>query len=497
VRLREQRHAPGRLRRALSWLPDVVVVLLVAAAAANLAFDLDERWFGMDHADARRQPAEVRPPEGLDLAAGTTAPPVATSTPSGRLSVVAVRRALAPYVGTGALGGHVDVAVGALDSDRIVFRSGTGAVTPASTTKLLTATAALEKLGPMARFRTTVRQAGDRIVLVGGGDPFLATSSTSAKGLYPQRATLSDLAAQTAAALSARGVTAVRLGYDDSLFSGPTTSPQWPASYLPQDVVPPITALWVDEGRGPDHRYVADPSRAAADAFATALAAHGIKVRGSVAPRVAAATGEEIAGVESAPLGEIVERTLAVSDNNAAEVIAHHVGLEVRQDGSFAGGAAAVMDVLGELGVETAGSVVYDGSGLSRRDRLTPETLLGVLRLAASDDHPELRQVITGLPVAGFTGSLQWRFDDAPAEARGRVRAKTGTLTGVSGLAGIASDVDGNLMAFVAIADKVAVPDTLAARRDLDRIAAALGSCHCGADPSADPSAGSDSGPIS
>ena len=67
MRLREQRHAPGRLRRALSWLPDVVVVLLVAAAAANLAFDLDERWFGMDHADARRQPAEVRPPEGLDL----------------------------------------------------------------------------------------------------------------------------------------------------------------------------------------------------------------------------------------------------------------------------------------------------------------------------------------------------------------------------------------------------------------------------------------------
>jgi D-alanyl-D-alanine carboxypeptidase/D-alanyl-D-alanine-endopeptidase (penicillin-binding protein 4) len=134
---------------------------------------------------------------------------------------------------------------------------------------------------------------------------------------------------------------------------------------------------------------------------------------------------------------------------------------------------------------------VHDGSGLSRRDRLTPETLLGVLRVAASDDHPELRQVITGLPVAGFVGSLQWRFDDAPAAARGRVRAKTGTLTGVSGLAGIATDADGNRMAFVAIADRIDVPQTLAARRDLDRIAAALASCHCGAGP------GPSSGPTS
>jgi D-alanyl-D-alanine carboxypeptidase/D-alanyl-D-alanine-endopeptidase (penicillin-binding protein 4) len=494
--VREERHPEGsrkwaRTRRILSWFPDAVVVLLVVSAAANLAFDLDERWFGLEHADAKQQPAEVLPPEGLHLAAGSTAPPVATSSPGGRLSVVAVQRALAPYVGDGALGAHVDVAVSSLDSDRIVFRSGTGAVTPASTTKLLTATAALEKIGPMARFRTTVRQSGRRIVLVGGGDPFLATSPGAAKGLYPARATLTDLASRTATALSAQGIKAVRLGYDDSLFTGPAVNPAWPATYLPQDVVPPITALWADEGRGPDRRYVADPSSAAAEEFAAALAAEGIKVRGSVGRAVSAATDAEIAAVESAPLGEIVERTLAVSDNNAAEVIAHHVGLAVRQDASFAGGAAAVMEVLGQLGVDTAGSTVYDGSGLSRRDRLTPETLLGVLRVAASDEHPELRQVITGLPVAGFTGSLQWRFDDAPAAARGRVRAKTGTLTGVSGLAGIATDVDGNLMAFVAIADKVAVPQTLAARRDLDRIAAALGSCHCGA------GAGPTSGPTS
>jgi D-alanyl-D-alanine carboxypeptidase/D-alanyl-D-alanine-endopeptidase (penicillin-binding protein 4) len=161
-------------------------------------------------------------------------------------------------------------------------------------------------------------------------------------------------------------------------------------------------------------------------------------------------------------------------------VLAHHVGLAVRHDGSFAGGAAAVVQVLRGLGVETAGSRVYDGSGLSRRDRLTPDILLGVLRTASSAEHPQLRQVVTGLPVAGFTGSLQWRFDDAPAAARGRVRAKTGTLTGVSGLAGLITDVDGTPMVFVVIADRVAVPQTLAARHGLDLIAGALAACRCG-----------------
>lgn len=477
---REQGHAGHRLWRVLAWVPDAIVVLLVVAAAANLAFDLDERWLGLDHADVRDDPAQVLPPEGLDLSAGPVAPPVAGSAAGGGLNPVAVRRAVAPYVGSEDLGKHVDVAVGELAADRTVFRSGAGSVIPASTTKLLTAAAALEKLGPTTRFRTTARQVGKRVVLVGGGDPFLATDRAAAKGLYPARATLDDLAARTAAALIGQGVTSVRLGYDASLFAEPRFNPAWPATYATQDVVPPITALWTDEGNGPDGRYVNDPAQAAAVAFGRLLAVHGVGVRGAVRPTTTTSTDPELASVESAPLGEIVEHTLAVSDNNAAEVIAHHVGIAVRQDGSFAGGVAAVMEVLGGLGVDTTGSTLYDGSGLSRRDRLSAETLLGVLRLAASPDHPELRQVLTGLPVAGFTGSLQWRFDDGPAAARGRVRAKTGTLTGVSGLAGVVTDLDGNRMVFVAIADKVPVPRTLGARRALDLMASALAACHCG-----------------
>lgn len=487
--VREQRHASGRIRAVLSWFPDAVVVLLVVAAVANLQFDLDRRWFGLDEPDPAREPAQVLPPEGLDVSAGATAEPVAGSDPGEGLAAAAVRRALVPFVGDASLGPRIDVAVAELASGRVVYRRGVDAIVPASTTKLLTGAAALTALGPMATFSTSVRQAGRRIVLVGGGDPFLATSRATAKGLYPVRATLDELAAATAAELDRQGRTVVRLAYDDSLFDGPRVNPAWPATYVPENVVPPITALWADQGEmpGPGTRYVADPSRAAAETFAVALGRRGITVRGSVAPRVSASTDAEIAAVRSAPLGQIVERMLAVSDNNAAEVLAHHLGLATRQDGSFAGGAAATLEVLRGLGVDTTGSTLYDGSGLSRQNLLTPEILLGVLHAAASDRHPALRPVVTGLPVAGFVGSLQWRFDEAADAARGRVRAKTGTLTGVHGLAGVVTDLDGNRMAFVALADRVDLPQTLAARRALDRIAGALAACRCGNGSAAEP----------
>jgi D-alanyl-D-alanine carboxypeptidase/D-alanyl-D-alanine-endopeptidase (penicillin-binding protein 4) len=170
-----------------------------------------------------------------------------------------------------------------------------------------------------------------------------------------------------------------------------------------------------------------------------------------------------------------------VSDNNAAEVVAHHVGLKVSGEGSFAGGAAAVRQVLGRLGVPLGGAVIHDGSGLSRSDRLRPRTLSDVLKVAGSPAHPQLRELITGLPVAGFTGSLQYRFNTGPAAGRGRVQAKTGTLSGVHGLAGVATDLDGDVLGFVAIADRVPMLDQEIARIVIDRVAAALGACHCGA----------------
>jgi D-alanyl-D-alanine carboxypeptidase/D-alanyl-D-alanine-endopeptidase (penicillin-binding protein 4) len=131
------------------------------------------------------------------------------------------------------------------------------------------------------------------------------------------------------------------------------------------------------------------------------------------------------------------------------------------------------------VGVDTARALIYDGSGLSRDNRLAPETLLSVLETAASPDYPELRPLLTGLPVAGFTGSLTYRFDTGAPQGLGIVRAKTGTLSGVHGLAGTLTTRDGVVLAFVAMADRVRLRNTLDARAVLDRIAAALAACRC------------------
>jgi len=458
----------------------VLVVLVVVAAAGNVQYDLGKRWFGLESIDPDTHPAQERPPLGLDLVASTPAPPVAAALTPGVANPARIRTALAKLLSDPRLGPHLDVVVSELATGKVLFRHGTGAFTPASTTKLLTGLAALRSLGPMTRFSTRVVAVGNRLTLVGGGDPFLASRPGTAKGKYPARADTATLAKRTAAALVAQGTTRVRLTYDDSLFTGPSVNPNWPAGYRPDDVVPPISALWVDEG-AVDHRYVSAPAVVAARTFATSLARAGVKVVGPVRRATAPADAVQVAEVKSAPVGQIVQHTLSVSDNNAAEVLARQVGLKVAGDPSFAGGAAAVFKVLRGLGVDLAGSRIYDGSGLSRRNHLTATTLLDVLRVAASPDRPTLREVITGLPVAGFTGSLTERFDDGPAAARGRVFAKTGTLTGVRGLVGVAVDLDGDVLGFALIADRFAESSTEVVRHDLELIAAALGACHCGA----------------
>ena len=465
----------------MGFVPDLLVVATVSLAFLAWHFDLGTRW-GLAAPDPATEPALVLPPEGLALPVQHAAAEVAKPLESSQASPRAVARTVQRLLADRRLGSHVDVLVTDLETGKPLYRRGTGTVTPASTMKLLTSLAALEAIGTDHRFETTVRRVPgtNRIVLVGGGDPLLQPKPT-AQDVYPHPADIQSLARRTARALRADGTRQVRLAYDDSLFTGPRTPKSWPASYLEDGVVPPITSLWVDEGRSPTGLgYVDDPSRAAGQAFRAALAKQGIRVVGDLAHQKAPDGARDLALVQSPPLGQIVARLVLVSDNNAAEVVAHQVGEAVRSDASFAGGALGVRSVLRKLGVPLDGAVIRDGSGLSRDDRLQPRTLTEVLRLAASADHPALREVVTGMPVAGFSGSLEFRFDTGATAGRGRVQAKTGTLTGVHGLAGVATDLDGNVMGFVAIADRVPKTQQLYARVTIDKMAAALGACRCG-----------------
>jgi serine-type D-Ala-D-Ala carboxypeptidase/endopeptidase (penicillin-binding protein 4) len=476
--------------RSGRWLRRTTTLLVVAvmlAAFASYRFDLGDRWLHDQAPSPVTEPAKVLPPPGLSLPAARGVAAVAAVSPTVPADPSAVRRALAGLLRAKKLGRHVVVDVAQAADGKSLFRHGTGRVIPASTMKLLTTTAALSTLGPDHRFVTRVvaTPSSPRIVLVGGGDPFLLSKPAPA-GTYPARADVTTLARATAKALRAVGRSRVRLGYDSSLFSGPAFNPHWPASYR-SDVVSPITALWVDEARAKGgYGYSSDPAGDAGQVFAQALRRQGIKVLGKVTPTTApspAQGGRTLSSVRGAPLAEVAQHVLEVSDNEGAEVLAHQVAVAEGRPATFSGGAAAVRSVLRRLGIDTTGDLVYDGSGLSRDDRLAPSTLLRVLAADSSAAHSQLRPVVTGLPVAGFTGSLKYRFDKGDPGGLGTVRAKTGTLMGVHGLAGTATSRDGVVMLFVVVADRVKPLNSLDARQLVDRLAAALGGCTCAATP--------------
>jgi D-alanyl-D-alanine carboxypeptidase/D-alanyl-D-alanine-endopeptidase (penicillin-binding protein 4) len=217
-----------------------------------------------------------------------------------------------------------------------------------------------------------------------------------------------------------------------------------------------------------------DPAVAAGRDLARLLAARGIDVTGSIRRTTAPAGARTLAQVVSPTVAELVEADLSTSDNDLAEALLRLVAIARGRPGSFTDGAATVADVLGELGVPTDGMDLRDGSGLARSSRIAPVTLVRLLQVAAGSEHPQLRTLLTSLPVAGFSGTLADRYTHPPSESgAGLVRAKTGTLTGVSTLAGL-TERSGRTVLFVVMADHVPDGGTLAARESLDRFAATV-----------------------
>ncbi|MFC8655524.1 D-alanyl-D-alanine carboxypeptidase/D-alanyl-D-alanine-endopeptidase [Streptomyces parvus] len=369
-------------------------------------------------------------------------PALGTTTHDAPQDAAALRDTLAPLIGDPGLGDEVAASVIDTATGEQVYEQGaTTPMTPASTIKIATATAALSVLGPDHRIATTAALSPDSrtVTLVGGGDPTLS------------RAALRAMAADTADALREEDRDSVRLAYDISRYTGPVLHP-----ISPNENIAPVTALMVNEGRLDDtDRGTAerskDPAGDAARTFAAALKKAGVKVSG--APREARAADEArtVATHRSAPLDALVERTLTNSDNDIAEALARQTAIAKGESASFAGARRAVTNELKKLKVPMAGTHFADGSGLDRRDRATPALLTALLARAADPDRPGLRPVLTGLPIAGFSGTLGGRY--APdAAGTGLIRAKTGTLRGVNSLAGTVVDRQGRLLAFAFLA---------------------------------------------
>jgi D-alanyl-D-alanine carboxypeptidase/D-alanyl-D-alanine-endopeptidase (penicillin-binding protein 4) len=426
--------------------------------------------------EVRRQIATPPPTPSTPPAQAnaTHEPAPATTTPgSTPANAAAVTKALRSLLRDPALGGRVFGDVVDAEAGTVLYSGReTTPVAPASTAKLLTAAAVLLTRGGNYRIATTVVTDGaGTVALVGAGDPTLTGAAPGKDGAYDDAARLSDLAAQ----VKKTGVPVTRIVVDDSLFTGLPASPAWAQSDIPSDYAAPITAVMADGGRDTPSSAVRSltPDLAAGTRLATLLGKPDAPVARGTAPVGARAIGT----VQSAQVSTLVAQMLQSSDNVIAECLARQVALATHAQASFAGAAAAVRSVLTGVGVDP-GTGMVDASGLAESDRLSTATLTGLLRLAAGTEHPELHTVIAGLPVAAWTGTLADRYlTGSSAAGAGRVRAKTGTLTRVSSLAGLVHDSDGRLLAFAFVADRV--PSTPEAEAALDRIAAALSACGC------------------
>ena len=427
----------GRPKRRVKWrvasiLTMTVVALLIAGAVGAVEAAARGAWLASPF-------DQVTPDFYLDPGPTAQAPVAGVAVaPPGPLPDAGSLQAAIDAISRAGVGTIGLTVIGA-DGTVLVDEGATTPLMPASSNKVLTCLTALSYLGADATFTTQVVDADPGIVLVGGGDPYLANVDQWS----PEQASAVTLAQQTAAALTAEGRTSVALGYDESLFSGPDFHPTWPGDYSTE--VTRLSPLWIDQGFVNGVRN-ASPGLAAASMFAGLLGQQGITVT-SVTATTAPAGAKRVAAVESMPLSLIVHQILLESDNSAAEMVFRHIGLAAGATGSFADAAAAEQAKLTSWGLWDDGMTIVDGSGLSRSDRVTPAALAGAIRQAYLT--PALSDVIVGLPVAYCLGTLVNRFNEPGAEAgRGVVRAKTGSLTGVRSLTGYTQTASGGVVMF-------------------------------------------------
>lgn len=358
----------------------------------------------------------------------------------------------------------------------LVDHKGSLAMTPASTIKLVTAAAAVEKLGGATRFTTKVTRSGNVLTLVGGGDPTL-TSSTASKWRgkpagVERPPSLDELATATAQALGTSTNKYV-INVDTSFFQGPVVAKSWPRSYVTSGYVAPVTGLTVDFGLTKNDQPLGDPAKFAGKYFASALGKHGIQASfGTIA--ASQSDAPTVAHIDSATVTNIVERMLTTSNNTMAEYLAHHVG-RASGNSTFEGSAKAVTNVIAQLGIVHDGLVLHDGSGLSHDDKVSARTLVDVL-YQSQHDAPQLWPVLSGLPIAGVSGTLAQRFSKH-STGRGYVQAKTGTLSGIVALAGTVVDKNGDLLIFAVISNRVT--DEYLAEPAVDSLLQAFAGCGC------------------
>jgi D-alanyl-D-alanine carboxypeptidase/D-alanyl-D-alanine-endopeptidase (penicillin-binding protein 4) len=342
--------------------------------------------------------------------------------------------------------------------DTLFSRNASKLFMPASNEKILTGSVALALLGADYRYQTrfavrgTVRDSildGDLIV-IGRGDPTVSDRAQGSAMTWMSR---------VADSLSARGIktitgSVVRGGnaFPDSIYGY-----GWEIDDVLTESGAPVDELLYDEGmtkmktqiNGRDTTVdiaTTAPARTYLEALASALSMRGIRVNRGISDSVVLVAPEPapLFTVTSPPLRDILKLLEKPSQNQIAEILLHTIGLEKTGVGSADSGAAVVRRQLMAWGVPREGFRYYDGSGMSRHDLVSPETIVHVLTAIQRDTA--FQAFYDALPVAGVDGTLRTRM--VGTKAAGNMHAKTGTLQFVRSLSGYVDDADGDRLIF-------------------------------------------------
>lgn len=454
--------------RRRTWRVAVIVVAVLVLVGAGTAVAVTQfggvNLFGSGAvATAAAPPLQTPAPQVLPVPANAPMP-----------SPAELAAALAPTLanpGLGSFTGQVSDA----ETGQVLWQQGADTPqAPGSVTKVLTSAAALLTLPLDQRLTTKVVQgaAPGQVVLVGAGDPTLTAQPDGETGFYLDAPHVSDLADQ----LRRAGTPVTSVVVDKSLFPGPGMAKGWDESDIAGGNISPIESVMLDGGRlNPtvdESPRSPTPALYAGQTLAKQLGLDAAAVTVGTAP----AGAQTLASVQSAPLSERLHELMTVSDNVLAETVGLEVAKARGQALTFDGAVAAVTQTLQQAGFDTTGLTLKDVNGLSTLDRIPARLVDQVLTAAAGPSQPKLRPLLDDLPVAGGTGTLADRFDHASAAAAGWTRAKTGTLSGVSSLAGVVTTVDNRVLTFALMSNGTS-PDQ--ARTALDAVAAALRSCGC------------------
>ena len=454
---------PGR-RRWRAALITVLSLLLVAALA--LGGVLGYEWY-------------VQRPEPVP--AGTPAQPAAASVDPSIVPVAATapeptRRGVTAQLRAGLrdkdLGKLTGMISDPLTGETLWTQDPDDPRTPASNAKILTAAAVLEQLDHGERLTTEVVQGADgQVILVGAGDPTLTAQQADDDTFYTDAPRITDLADQ----IKRSGVPVTSVAVAPSSIGGPAMDRTWDTDDIEGGDIAPITSLMIDGARTePLDEFSPRSDDSPAEAGRALASALGLN---SPVTEAAPASGARVlASVQSAPLSTRVGDMMRLSDNILAETLAIELSVAIGGPATIAGGAEAVVKVLREKGFNVSGVVLRDASGLSTADRVPARLLDQLVSAAAGDSHPQLRPMLDTFPVAGGTGTLAERFPPGDNPGAGWVRAKTGTLTGVSSLTGIVQTVEGRVLTFAFMSGGTSPAD---ARPALDTLAGALRECGC------------------